>query len=140
MAGLRNILGLEIGSMTIGGEMWSKVVLEPTFQSGKLKAALYLPLIYQDDMFNPSDYYRPAGNREWSFGSDQHSTVSAVQDFAVDLLLKIKYIEWGQQSGSHLLQGGKPRGHHDRPRTDHAGLRQRRRLSVSPTHRRECRP
>ena len=97
MAGLRNILGFEIGSVTIGGETWSKVVLEPTFQTGKLKAALYLPLIYHDDMFNSSDYYRPAGNNEWSFGSDQHTTLAAVQDFAVDLLLKINYIEWGQQ-------------------------------------------
>ena len=97
MSALRGILGLEIGSVTIGGETWSKVVVEPTFQIGKLKAALYLPIIYHDDMFNSSDYYRPAGNREWSFGSDQHTTIAAVQDFAVDLLLKIKYIEWGQQ-------------------------------------------
>jgi len=97
MAGLRGILGLEIGSVTIGGETWSKVVLEPTFQTGKLKAALYLPFIYHDDMFNSSDYYRPAGNNEWSFGSDKHTTQAAVQDFAVDLLLKIKYIEYGQQ-------------------------------------------
>jgi hypothetical protein len=106
MAGLRNILGLEIGSVTIGGETWSKVVLEPTFQTGKLKAALYLPLIYHDDMFNPSGYYRPAGNNEWSFGSDQHNTLAAVQDFAVDLLLKIKYIEWGQQRDPFYLKVG----------------------------------
>ncbi|MGD0727111.1 MAG: FecR family protein [Spirochaetia bacterium] len=106
MTGLRAILGLEIGSVTIGGETWSKVVLVPTFSTGNLKAALYLPFIYHDDMFNPSDYYRPAGNREWSFGTDQHSTLAAVQDFAVDLLLKIKYIEWGQQRDPFFLKVG----------------------------------
>lgn len=97
MTALRDIMGLEIGSVTIGGTTWSKVVLQPTFKTGKLKAALYLPIIYHEDMFNPSDYYRPAGNREWSFGTDQANTFAGVQDFAVDLLLKIKYIEWGQQ-------------------------------------------
>ncbi len=106
MAGLRNILGLEIGSVTIGRETWAKVVFEPTFQAGKLKAALYLPIIYHDDMFNSGDYYRPAGNNEWSFGSDQHNTSAAVQDFAVDLLLKIKYIEWGQQKDPIFFKVG----------------------------------
>jgi FecR protein len=106
MSGLRNVLGFEIGSVTIGRDTWSKIVVEPTFQAGKLKAALYLPIIYQDDMFNSSDYYRPAGNNEWSFGSDQHNTSAAVQDFAVDLLLKIKYIEWGQQGDPIFFKVG----------------------------------
>jgi hypothetical protein len=106
MTGFLNMLGLEIGSLTIGGDTWAKVVLEPTFQTGKLKAALYLPLIYHDDMFNPSFYYRPAGNREWSFGSDQHTTIAAVEDFAVDLLLKIKYIEWGRQRDPFYFKVG----------------------------------
>lgn len=106
MTALRDILGLEIGSVTIGGATWSKVVLEPTFRAGNLKVALYLPVIYQNDMFNPSDYYRPAGNNEWSFGRDQPDTLSAVEDITVDLLLKIKYIEWGRQRDPFFFKLG----------------------------------
>jgi hypothetical protein len=106
MTALHDILGLEIGSVTIGGTTWSKVVLQPTFKTGDLKAALYLPIIYHEDMFNPSDYYRPAGNREWSFGTDQSNTLAGIQDFAVDLLLKIKYIEWGRQRDPFFFKVG----------------------------------
>ncbi len=106
MTALRDIMGLEIGSVTIGGTTWAKVVLQPTFKTGNLKAALYLPLIYHDDMFNPSDYYRPAGNREWSFGTDQPNTIAGVEDFAVDVLLKIKYIEWGRQRDPFFFKVG----------------------------------
>jgi hypothetical protein len=106
MTALRDILGLEIGSVTIGGTTWSKVVLQPTFKTGDLKLALYLPVIYHNDMFNASDYYRPAGNNEWSFGRNQPDTLSTVEDIAVDLLLKIKYIEWGRQRDPFYFKVG----------------------------------
>ena len=106
MNGLRDILGMEIGSMNIGGVTYQMVALEPTFRIGSFKAALYLPLIYTGDMFTPADRYRPLGNNEWSFGTDQTGALPIVEDILTDLLLKIKYIEWGQQRDPFFLKVG----------------------------------
>jgi hypothetical protein len=107
MTALRDILGLEIGSITIGGQTYALVSLEPTFTIGKLKTALYLPIIYQGDMFNSNDWYHPLGNNEWSFGTDQGSNaLDIVSDLMRDLLLKIKYIEWGRQRDPFFLKVG----------------------------------
>ena len=67
---LREILGMEIGTMTIDGTTYSKAILQPEFSLGRLKMALYLPIIYESNMFKPSDWYHPEGNDEWSFGTD----------------------------------------------------------------------
>jgi hypothetical protein len=107
MTALRDILGLEIGSVMINGKTYALVSLEPTFTIGKLKTALYLPIIYQGDMFNPNDYYHPLGNNEWSFGTDQgSSTLNIVSDVFRDLLLKIKYLEWGKQRDPFFFKVG----------------------------------
>lgn len=106
MAKLREILGMEIGSVTIDGETWAKVVLQPEFRLGKLAAGLYLPVIYKSDMFNPSDWYHPAGNDEWSFGRDQTTTIGTIEDFTADLLLKIRYLEWGKQRDPFFMKIG----------------------------------
>ena len=106
MAKLKEILGMEIGSITIGGETWAKVVVQPTFKIGPLKTALYLPVIYQEDMFNPRLWYHPAGNDEWSFGTDKTGTLAIIGDVASDLLLKIKYLEWGSQRDPFFFKLG----------------------------------
>jgi hypothetical protein len=120
MAKLREILGMEIGSITIAGTTWAKVVIQPTFSLGALKMALYLPIIYNGDMFNPADYYKPAGNDEWDFGGllrkydpkdpndtpDPTSPLLIAGDFAQDLLLKIKYMEWGKQRDPFFFKVG----------------------------------
>jgi hypothetical protein len=109
MAKLKDILGMEIGSVSIGGVTWSKVVVAPTFQFGDLKASLYLPVIYQGDMFNTSKWYHPAGNDEWSFGTDakyRNDVWGMVGDIASDLFLKIKYIEWGRQRDPFFFKVG----------------------------------
>ncbi|MBN2442595.1 MAG: hypothetical protein JXJ04_14670, partial [Spirochaetales bacterium] len=62
---------------------------------GKFKTALYLPIIYQDDMFDPDKWYKPLGNNEWSFGTDQEGVVDITSDFLSDFFLKIKYLQWG---------------------------------------------
>jgi len=97
---LGEILGMEIGSLTINGDTWAKAVIQPTFKIGKLKAGLYLPIIYQDNLFDPSDWYRPADNDEWSFGFDKgwnrDTWFDAFTDAATDLALKIKFLEYGQ--------------------------------------------
>jgi len=97
---LGEMLGMEIGSLTINGETWAKAVIQPTFQIGKLKAGLYLPIIYRNDLFDPSDWYHPAGNDEWSFGVDigwnEDHWFDALSDAASDIALKIKFLEYGQ--------------------------------------------
>jgi hypothetical protein len=107
MAKLREILGMEVGAITISGVTYSKVVIQPTFKLGPLKMALYLPVIYTGDMFNPRDYYKPEGNDEWSFGTDQGSDPLAVGlDAARDVLLKIRYVEWGSQRDPFFFKIG----------------------------------
>ena len=109
LGALGDILGLEIGTMTIGEETFSKAVLQPVIEIGKLKAALYLPIIYTRDMFDPSDWYRPKGNDEWSFGTDQDwsgDPLGATQDIFSDLFLKIRYLEYGDNRDPFYLRFG----------------------------------
>jgi len=96
VAWLGDALGMEIGSITINEQTWAKAVIQPTFTIGKLKAGLYLPIIYSDNLFDPATWYRPGGNDEWSFGFDQGDWPEAIADAATDLALKIKFIEYGQ--------------------------------------------
>ena len=108
---LRDILGFEIGSINVpdqNGNMqtYAKAVFQPTFSLGKLKMSLYLPIIYQDDMFNTSDWYRPAGNDEWSFGRDQVGLGNQIIDATRDVLLKIRYVEYGRQRDPFFLKVG----------------------------------
>ena len=96
---LRQVLGMELGSITIGEETYAKAVIQPTFTVGKLKLGLYLPIIYQSNMFDPSDWYKPMGNNEWSFGTDigwSDNTVDAAVDAVSDLALKIRFLEYGR--------------------------------------------
>jgi hypothetical protein len=109
MAKLRDILGMEIGSITIGDKTWSKVVVQPTFSLGDLKVSLYLPVIYNGDMFYVPGWYHPLGNDEWSFGTDAkyaNDIPGMVGDIASDLFLKIRYLEWGQQRDPFFFKVG----------------------------------
>ena len=112
MAKLRDILGMQIGSLTIGNTTYSSVVIQPTFQLGQLKASLYLPIIYNGDMFNTADWYHPLGNDEWNFGGLLTGTPISTdpwvvtQDVLNDLLLKIRYLEWGQQRDPFFFKVG----------------------------------
>ncbi|HQG40229.1 MAG TPA: FecR domain-containing protein, partial [Spirochaetales bacterium] len=97
---LKDVLGMELGSITINDQTWSKVVVQPTITLGKLKTALYLPIIYDKNLFDPQDWYHPNGQDEWSFGFDvgwQEHPWEAFLDALTDLSLKIKYIEYGSQ-------------------------------------------
>ncbi len=96
MAWLREVLGFEIGSVTIDQKTYSKAVIQPNFNFGKLRFGLYLPVIYTSDLFNPDDWYKPAGNNEWSFGTDIGWTddpLNAAWDAVSDLALKIRFLE-----------------------------------------------
>jgi hypothetical protein len=109
IADLTEALGVEIGTITLEGETFSKVIAQPTFRLGKLRAGLYLPVIYRTNMFDPSDWYRPKGNNEWSFGFDQDwagTPLVALGDLVGDLALKIKFLEWGQQRDPFFFKVG----------------------------------
>lgn len=106
---LKKMIGMEIGSVTIGDKTYSKAVVQPVIPLGKLKLGLYLPVIYETDMFNPEDWYHPEGNNEWSFGTDPEFGdvwISRVLDFMQDLALKIKFIEYGKQRDPFFFKVG----------------------------------
>ena len=104
--GLGGLLGMEIGSFTLDQKFYSRILLQPTFSIGSFQAALYLPIIYEENIFSPQDWYRPGGNNEWSFGSDQVGAWNIVSDAARDLLLKIRYLKWGEQGDLFFLKFG----------------------------------
>lgn len=106
MAFLNEFLGLQIGGVSINGTTYSRVVAQPHFQIGKLKAALYLPIIYSSNLFDANSWYKPGGNNEWSFGSDQPTLITGAEDFLTDLVLKIRYVEWGKQRDPFFFKVG----------------------------------
>ena len=96
---LGSVMGFEIGSIVINDTTYSKAIIQPTFYVGKAHVGIYLPIIYTSDLFNPSDWYHPAGNDEWSFGFGQWSTspLEAAGDAIADLALKIRFVEYGNR-------------------------------------------
>ncbi|MFP4491920.1 MAG: FecR domain-containing protein [Spirochaetaceae bacterium] len=97
---LGDYLGFEIGSVTMDGDTYSKAIIKPRLELGRLKMSLYLPIIYQNDLFDPDDWYEPKGNNEWSFGADQdwnNDPWNSLADLARDIALKIHYIQWAEQ-------------------------------------------
>lgn len=95
---LGDIFGLEIGTTTIDGHTYSKVIVQPRIEAGKFKLGLYLPVIYVDNMFDSAQWYHPGGNDEWSFGTDQNGDLQNVLlDILKDTMLKIRYVEYGNQ-------------------------------------------
>ena len=106
---LHDHLGMEIGSLTIDGTTYAMAAIEPQFAIGKLQVALYLPIIYQKNLFDSSDWYHPNGNDEWNFGlgsSFGNNTWARIGDAATDLMLKIRYLEWGKQRDPFYLKVG----------------------------------
>ena len=107
---LQKYMGMEIGSVTIGDQTYAKAVLQPNITLGKLKVGIYLPIIYTSNLFDPDDWYKPAGNNEWNFGfgeeNEGKATISRISDFLTDLSLKIKYIQWGEQRDKFYLKVG----------------------------------
>ncbi|MDX9827007.1 MAG: hypothetical protein RBT73_04615 [Spirochaetia bacterium] len=98
MEWVRDHVGMEIGSVMIDGTSYSKVVVSPEVRIGRLELGLYLPVIYSSDLFDPSSWYRPKGNNEWDFGAAYWGSdnVKGALDLAADLILKIKYLEYGE--------------------------------------------
>ncbi|MBI9106842.1 MAG: FecR domain-containing protein [Spirochaetales bacterium] len=104
--GIADMLAFEIGSVTVDGTTYAKAVIQPEFAIGDLQMGLYLPVIYQDNLFDPATWYKPAGNNEWSFGTDQIELGNILLDIMSDLFLKIKYIQWGDNGDDFYLKFG----------------------------------
>lgn len=97
---LVSITGLQVGSVTINNETWGQVVFQPRLQVGRLDAMFYLPITYSGNLFDGNDWYQPAGNNEWSFGTDQDwsgDTIGALTDLFQDIALKIRYLRFGER-------------------------------------------
>ncbi|HKJ86001.1 MAG TPA: hypothetical protein VKA06_07990, partial [Spirochaetia bacterium] len=61
------------------------------------------------NLFDSDDWYKPEGNNEWSFGSDQDwsgEPLVALADLAGDLALKIKFVEWGDMRDPFFFKIG----------------------------------
>lgn len=109
LSGLGDVLGFQVGSITIDRDTYAEAVFQPAFEIGKLRLAFYLPIVYQDDLLDPWEWYRPDGNNEWSFGSDKEwrdEPDEAAADFAQDAVMKIRYIEYGEQRDPFFLKVG----------------------------------
>ncbi|MBN2551293.1 MAG: hypothetical protein JXB06_00925, partial [Spirochaetales bacterium] len=105
---LMAFLGMELGTTTIADETWAKAIIQPRFAFGKLKVALYLPVIYKENMLDPGEWYRPEGNDEWSFGVDKidDGWDRVALDAVEDLFLKIRYVEWGDNRDPFFFKLG----------------------------------
>jgi hypothetical protein len=109
VAWLKDVLGFEIGSVTIDGETYSKATIQPEFDLGDVKFGLYLPVIYTSDLFNPDDWYKPAGNNEWSFGSEffaEEKWLDGSLDLLQDFALKFKYFQYGDEFDPFYIKAG----------------------------------
>lgn len=109
---MMKLLGMEIGTVTLPDPVtgdpatYAKAIIQPRFGLGKLKLALYLPVIYQEDLFDPGTWYKPQGNNEWSFGTDQDGFDDIALDALHDLFLKIRYIEYGDNRDPFFFKVG----------------------------------
>jgi hypothetical protein len=104
---VKRFLGIEIGAITIQNETYGKLILQPRINLPDFKAQFYLPVIYQDNLFDPAKWYHPSGNDEWSFGTDQGSdALEIVWDIFRDMFLKIKYVELFKQGDPFFLKVG----------------------------------
>jgi len=110
---LRDHIGMEVGSVTINEETYSRVIIQPVFEIGKFKASLYLPIIYTGDILDSDNWYRPRGNNEWSFGTDKNwnsDPMEGAGDLLRDLALKIRYVEYGNQRDPFFFKVGNLNG------------------------------
>lgn len=106
---LARISGLQVGSVTINEETWAQAVFQPRLSIGRLSLELYLPITYRENIFDAGEWYRPEGNNEWSFGTDQdwsNEPLVALEDLATDVALKIKSLEFGERGDGFYLKTG----------------------------------
>lgn len=102
-------MDVHVGSATLENETWGNIVFLPRFQAGRFFTRLYIPVTYRINPLYPGDWYRPGGNNEWSFGSDQDwsgETITALSDVGRDIALKIDVMQLGEPSDPVFLRVG----------------------------------
>jgi hypothetical protein len=106
---LAEVSALEVGSITINEETFARVAFQPHLSVGRLDVAFHLPIIYRDNLVDPGEWYRPGGNNEWSFGTDQNwnrEPVEGLQDLGTDLALKIRYLTYAERGEPFFIKVG----------------------------------
>jgi hypothetical protein len=103
---ISNLFSFEVGTIVLDEQVYGKAVYTPSFVFGKFELSLYLPIIYMNNIMDPGDWYRPNGNNEWSFGTDQDSREDTVKDVISDFVLKLRYIKFGEQRDKFHFQAG----------------------------------
>lgn len=102
----RDLIAMEIGTVTIDDTTYTKLIMQPRIKAGKFEMALHLPVIYGNDLLDFNSWYKPRGNNEWSFGSDQSGAFDIAMDILGDLVLKIQYMQWGNQRDPFFFKFG----------------------------------
>lgn len=80
--------GWSVGSVTIGDNVWTQIILNPTFRIGKFGIGLYLSM-YWDGIHSPLDPRYYYNSDEWDFRD--------FLDALHDLLLKILFLSYGEK-------------------------------------------
>ncbi len=103
---LSNLIAFEVGTIILDDQIYGKAVFTPNFIIGKFHLSLYLPVIYYNNILEAGNWYRPKGNNEWSFGTDQDGTPDVLRDILRDFILKIRFIKFGEQRDKFHFQAG----------------------------------
>lgn len=106
---LARATGLQIGSVTLDQQTYGQVVFQPRITAGDFELAFYLPITYRSNLFDPNEWYQPAGNNEWSFGTDQDwsdDPQEALTDLAIDIALKIRYLQYRDRGDPFFIKLG----------------------------------
>ncbi len=106
---MAEITTLEAGSITMNEETYARVAVEPHISAGKLDLALHFPIIYRNNLMDSGEWYRPEGNNEWSFGTDQNwsrEPWTALGDLGSDLALKVKYLTYARRGDPFFIEIG----------------------------------
>ena len=106
---LADVLGLQVGTVTFDTATYAQVVLQPRVEIGRLALRFYLPITYTRDLFDASNWYRPGGNNEWSFGADQDwsgDPQGALADFGTDVALKVHSLTFADRGDPFFVKVG----------------------------------
>jgi hypothetical protein len=106
---LLEILRLEAGSVLVDGRTYGKVVFQPEIRRDRFALGFYVPIVYSDNLFDATSWYRPGGNNEWSFGADkdwQANPWGALGDLATDAALKLRYARYREQGDPFFAKVG----------------------------------
>ncbi len=113
MDNLLRHLRIQAGSVVIDRRTYGRVVIQPEIRRDTFALGFYLPVVYQENLFDATTWYQPGGNNEWSFGTDydwDEEPKNATRDLATDIGLKFRYLAIGEQDDPFYVLAGNLRG------------------------------